>query len=70
MARPPQRGRHEHQRRPQQPERLPQQPPPAPVARIEEARSRRAPQPVRKLMDDGDASHLPAFLLRPVPVKA
>jgi len=70
MARPPQRGRHEHQRRPQQPERRPQQPPPAPVARIEEARSRRAPQPVRKLMDDGDASHLPAFLLRPVPVKA
>jgi superfamily II DNA/RNA helicase len=70
MARPPQRGRHEHQRRPQQPERRPQQPPPAPVARIEEARSRRAPQPVRKPMDDGDASHLPAFLLRPVPVKA
>jgi superfamily II DNA/RNA helicase len=61
-ARPPQRGRHEHQRRPQQQ--------PAPVARIEEARSRRAPQPVRKPMDDGDASHLPAFLLRPVPVKA
>jgi superfamily II DNA/RNA helicase len=71
-ARPPQRGRHEHQRRPQQPERRPpsQQQPPAPVARIEEARSRRAPQPVHKPMDDGDASHLPAFLLRPVPVKA
>ena len=70
-ARPPQRGRHEHQRRPQQPERRPeQQQQPAPVARIEEARSRRAPQPVRKPMDDGDASHLPAFLLRPVPVKA
>src|ERR1700688_4301456 len=67
-ARPPQRGRHEHQRRPQQPERRPQQP--APVARIEEARSRRAPQPVHKPMDDGDASHLPAFLLRPVTVKA
>jgi superfamily II DNA/RNA helicase len=71
-ARPPQRGRHEHQRRPQQPEHRPpsQQQPPAPVARIEEARSRRAPQPMRKPMDDGDASHLPAFLLRPVPVKA
>ena len=39
-------------------------------ARIEEARSRRAPQPVHKPMDDGDASHLPAFLLRPVTVKA
>jgi superfamily II DNA/RNA helicase len=71
-ARPPQRGRHEHQRRPQQPERRPQpqQQQPAPVARIEDARPRRAPQPVRKPMDDGDASHLPAFLLRPVPLKA
>jgi superfamily II DNA/RNA helicase len=63
-----QRGRHEH--RPQQPERRPQQQQPAPVARIEDARPRRAPQPVRKPMDDGDASHLPAFLLRPVPLKA
>jgi superfamily II DNA/RNA helicase len=69
-ARPPQRGRHEHQRRPQQPERRPQQQQPAPVARIEDARPRRAPQPVRQPMDDGDASHLPAFLLRPVPLKA
>jgi superfamily II DNA/RNA helicase len=71
-ARPPQRGRHEHQRRSQQqPERRPQpQQQPAPVARIEDARPRRAPQPVRKPMDDGDASHLPAFLLRPVPLKA
>jgi superfamily II DNA/RNA helicase len=70
-ARPPQRGRHEHQRRPQQPERRPQpQQQPAPVARIEDARPRRAPQPMRKPMDDGDASHLPAFLLRPVPLKA
>jgi superfamily II DNA/RNA helicase len=43
---------------------------PAPVARIEDARSRRAPQPAPKRADDGDASHLPAFLLRPVPVKA
>jgi len=42
---------------------------PAPVARIDEARSRRAAQqPARN--DDGDASHLPAFLLRPVPQKA
>jgi superfamily II DNA/RNA helicase len=70
-TRPPKRGRHEHQRRPQQQERRPQpQQQPAPVARIEDARPRRAPQPVRKPMDDGDASHLPAFLLRPVTVKA
>jgi len=70
-ARPPHRGRHEHQRRPQQPERRPPpQQQPAPVARIEDARPRRAPQPVRKPMDDGDASHLPAFLLRPVTLKA
>jgi superfamily II DNA/RNA helicase len=42
---------------------------PAPVARIDEARSRRATQqPARN--DDGDASHLPAFLLRPVTLKA
>jgi superfamily II DNA/RNA helicase len=42
---------------------------PAPVARIDEARSRRAAQqPARS--DEGDASHLPAFLLRPVPLKA
>jgi superfamily II DNA/RNA helicase len=42
--------------------------PPAPVARIDEARSRRTPQPPHN--DDGDASHLPAFLLRPVTLKA
>jgi superfamily II DNA/RNA helicase len=41
------------------------------VTRIEEARTRRAPQPpARGRNDDGDAAHLPAFLLRPVPVKA
>ncbi len=45
--------------------------PAAPVARIEEARTRRIPQPpARSRNDDGDAAHLPAFLLRPVPVKA
>jgi superfamily II DNA/RNA helicase len=43
--------------------------PPAAIARIEDARPRRAPQPSAP-RDDGDASHLPAFLLRPVPVKA
>jgi hypothetical protein len=40
------------------------------VARIEDARSRRAPPPAPKRSEDSDASHLPAFLLRPVPVKA
>jgi superfamily II DNA/RNA helicase len=44
-------------------------PRPAPVARIDAARTRRAAQqPARN--DDGDASHLPAFLLRPVTLKA
>jgi superfamily II DNA/RNA helicase len=53
-------------RRPQQPQQ------PAPVARIEEARSRRVPQPAapKRVDESGDTSHLPAFLLRPVPVKA
>jgi superfamily II DNA/RNA helicase len=42
---------------------------PANVARLDQARPRRAPpQPVQS--DEGDASHLPAFLLRPVRVKA
>jgi superfamily II DNA/RNA helicase len=50
-----------------EPKRAPHRP--APVARIDEARSRRAAQqPSRN--DDGDASHLPAFLLRPVTLKA
>jgi superfamily II DNA/RNA helicase len=57
--REPNRHRNEQQRHQQRP---------APVARIDEARSRRAQPPVRN--DDGDASHLPAFLLRPVTVKA
>jgi superfamily II DNA/RNA helicase len=42
--------------------------PVAQVARFDEARSRRpAPQP---RVEEGDDSHLPAFLLRPVPLKA
>jgi superfamily II DNA/RNA helicase len=73
----PNGGRRNGERRPQghrghasgagrQPQR-----PAAPVARIEEARTRRMPQPpARNRNDDGDAAHLPAFLLRPVPVKA
>ena len=40
------------------------------VARIDEARSRRSPPPARPRQDDGDDSHLPAFLLRPVTLKA
>ena len=41
---------------------------PAKVARLDEARSRRpAAQP---RVEEGDDSHLPAFLLRPVPLKA
>jgi len=46
---------------------------PAAHPRIEEARPRRLPhvaQPAPARADDGDASHLPAFLLRPVPLKA
>ncbi len=74
-SRRPHRGRRDNQRRDNH---RPQQP--APVARIDEARSLRAaqparpaqqaPRPARPSSDDGDASHLPAFLLRPVTVKA
>ncbi len=44
--------------------------PTGPVRRIDDARPRRAPQPAPARADDGDAAHLPAFLLRPVPLKA
>jgi superfamily II DNA/RNA helicase len=65
QKREPNRGR-QGQRRDEQ-RRGPQRP--APVARIDEARSRRAAQqPAHN--DEGDASHLPAFLLRPVTLKA
>ena len=60
-----------HQERPHQDDhRRPQRPPrpAASVTRLDDARPRRAPRPAQP--DDGDASHLPAFLLRPVPVKA
>jgi ATP-dependent RNA helicase DeaD len=40
----------------------------AKVTRLDESRSRR--QPSRPLLDEGDDTHLPAFLLRPVPLKA
>jgi len=61
-------------RRGRGPAREAQQRPAASVTRIEEVRTRRVPQPpARSRNDDGDAAHLPAFLLRPVrpvPVKA
>ena len=42
----------------------------ASVTRIDDVRPRRPAKPAAVQADDGDASHLPAFLLRPVPVKA
>ncbi len=59
----PERPHQDDHRRPQRPPR-----PAASVTRLDDARPRRAPRPAQA--DDGDASHLPAFLLRPVPVKA
>ncbi len=44
---------------------------PAPVGRSDDGRSRRSSPPApRPRQDDSDASHLPAFLLRPISVKA
>ncbi len=70
--RPPHRDRTENQRpeshrseRPR-PENGRHQPRPASVARIDSARSRRTPPPARPRAEESDASHLPAFLLRPV----
>jgi superfamily II DNA/RNA helicase len=62
------RGRPDDRRRPNRP--APSAPSAPPIARIDEARIRRAAQPAVSRSDDGDASHLPAFLLRPVPLKA
>jgi superfamily II DNA/RNA helicase len=66
--------RHARGRRGRGPAREPQQRPAASVTRIDEARTRRMPQPpARSRNDDGDAAHLPAFLLRPIrplPAKA
>ena len=44
--------------------------PPAPVARLDEARSRRRPAAQEEAADEAALSHLPAFLLRPIRVKA
>jgi superfamily II DNA/RNA helicase len=53
-------------------EREPREPRPAPIASIDEARTRRsAPRErQREQNEEADTSHLPAFLLRPVRVKA
>jgi superfamily II DNA/RNA helicase len=61
-ARPPRRGRSDNHRPPQ---------PHRPAAVASAARMpQRPPQPAPSRSDEGDASHLPAFLLRPVTVKA
>jgi superfamily II DNA/RNA helicase len=65
-----QRGKSEAPRReprqapaPREPQRTP-----APVARLDEARRR--PPPRQESAEETDASHLPAFLLRPFSLKA
>jgi superfamily II DNA/RNA helicase len=57
------RARHERPNRNNRPQRSA-----ASVTRIDDVRTRRAPK--RPPVEDGDTSHLPAFLLRPVPLKA
>jgi superfamily II DNA/RNA helicase len=58
----------QEQRQPRQEDRPTQERPTAQVARLDEARSRRPT--LRPRVDEDDGSHLPAFLLRPVPLKA
>lgn len=57
----PRRGRNDGHRTPHRPPAAS-----ASVARVPQ----RPPQPAKSRSDDGDASHLPAFLLRPVTLKA
>ena len=67
MDEPQVRERHAP-RPPRQQHRQKHERPTAQVARLDEARSRRpAPRP---RLEEGDDSHLPAFLLRPVTLKA
>ncbi|BAT60837.1 ATP-dependent RNA helicase RhlE [Variibacter gotjawalensis] len=61
---------HERPARAERPARNPERERPAKVADIGEARSRRKPSRQKDDQDGGDMSHLPAFLLRPVRVKA
>jgi superfamily II DNA/RNA helicase len=65
-------GRRERNKRPSQ--KTKSAPPPAastaPVARLDEVRPRRHTEPKHERNDDADVSHLPAFLLRPVRLKA
>jgi len=72
QSRPPRQERPErHQERPERHQERPerhQERPAAKVARIEEARPRR--HAVQPRLEEGDDTHLPAFLLRPVPLKA
>jgi superfamily II DNA/RNA helicase len=56
------------QRQPERKSERKSEPSSAPVARIDEARKRRRPEPVAEIADADN--HLPAFLLRPVRVKA
>jgi superfamily II DNA/RNA helicase len=72
--RPAQEGQERHSNERPAQERHPQerhaQERPAKVASIENARPRRQAAPARPRDDEGDVAHLPAFLLRPVRVKA
>ena len=52
------------------PQKTKSAPQPAAVTRIDEARPRRQAEPKHERNEDSDSSHLPAFLLRPVRVKA
>jgi hypothetical protein len=61
-SRQPRHGRKDDHRRTHRPA--------ASVTSIDEARPKRSPQPAPARTDDGDTSHLPAFLLRPVTLKA
>jgi superfamily II DNA/RNA helicase len=60
-----------HRRRRPDGHRQPRPAASASIARIPQRPPQpRSPQPTNSRPDDGDASHLPAFLLRPVPLKA
>jgi superfamily II DNA/RNA helicase len=66
-----QRGRRERNKRaPKKAKSAPPAAPRASVARLDEVRPRRHPEPKHERDDDADSSHLPAFLLRPVRLKA